>query len=301
MKSYLFHILNFPLWIITLLPLRLLYILSDFFYILVYHLIGYRKKVVFTNIINSFPEKSNKEVVRIAKSFYRHLCDYFIESFYIFNMSEKEINNRFRYKNPEVLIDLYKQNRSIIATIGHYGNWEWLCSLPLHVDYKVFALYSPLNNKYFDELFKRLRGKFGVKMLPMKTAFKDLALAERNKELTLTYFLTDQRPVWSSIRYWTTFLNQETPVFLGSELISKKLDFPVVFFEIKKIKRGYYEVEFKLLTKNPKETSEFQITEAHTKTLENIIINKPDYWLWSHKRWKFKKEDIEKRQRNRND
>jgi Kdo2-lipid IVA lauroyltransferase/acyltransferase len=301
MNSYLFHILNFPLWLFTLLPLRILYLLSDFFFILIYYVAGYRKKVVFLNLKNSFPEKSHHEIKKIAKSFYHHLCDYFIESLYIYNMSLKEINKRVVYKNPELLNGLYQQNRSAIAIMGHYGNWEWLFALPLHVNFEVYAIYSRLNNRYYDELFKRTRGKCGIKLIPMKTAYKDLISATNKKIQTLTYFLSDQRPVWSSIRYWTTFLNQETPVLLGGEAIAKKLNQPVVYAEIQKIKRGYYEVYFRLITENPKETAEFEITEAHTRILEEIIRKKPDYWLWSHKRWKFKREDIEKRQRIRDD
>lgn len=296
MNPYFFKILNFPLWLITLMPLRIFYILSDFFYLLIYHVAGYRKNVVLTNLKNSFPEKSDEEIKKIAKSFYHHLCDYFIECLYIYNMSVNEINKRVKYKNPDVLADFYKKNKSVIAIMGHYGNWEWLFALPLHVKHQVVAIYSPLSNRYYNELFKRIRSKLGIKLIPMKTAYKDLLAAANSNELTLTYFISDQRPVWNTIRYWTTFLNQETPVILGSETIAKKLNQPVIFSEVNKIKRGYYTVEFKIITEDPKSTAEFEITEAHTRILEKCIINKPDYWLWSHKRWKFKKEEIEKRQ-----
>ena len=253
------------------------------------------------NLNKSFPEKSQKELNGITRRFYRHFCDSFIESFYALNISEKEIRKRYKYKNVEVLNQLYEKNKSVILVFGHYGNWDWLNSLPLYTKHKNYALYHPLRNKYFDELFIQIRGKFGVKLIPMKTAYKDMLTVSKNNILTITYFLTDQRPVWSSIRFWTTFLHQETPVLTGSEVIAKKLNQAVVYLDIQKVKRGFYEAEFELLAENPKETEEFEITESHTRKLESIIIRKPDYWLWSHKRWKLKREDVEKRQKKKDD
>jgi KDO2-lipid IV(A) lauroyltransferase len=253
------------------------------------------------NLVNAFPEKSNDEIKVIARNFYKHLCDNFIESFYVLNMSEKEIRKRYRYKNPELLRRILSKNKSIILVMGHYANWDWLCSLPLYVDQQVFAIYHPLSNQYFDELFNRIRNKFGVRLIQMATAYREMLTASRNHILTITLFLADQRPIWSSIRYWTTFLHQETPVLIGSESIAKKLDQAVVFANIRKIRRGYYDVEFKPVAENPRQTGEFEITETHTRMLEEIIIKKPDYWLWSHKRWKHKRDDIEQRLKKRND
>jgi KDO2-lipid IV(A) lauroyltransferase len=150
-------------------------------------------------------------------------------------------------------------------------------------------------------LFNRIRNKFGVRLIQMATAYREMLTASRNHILTITLFLADQRPIWSSIRYWTTFLHQETPVLIGSESIAKKLDQAVVFADIRKIRRGYYDVEFKPVAENPRQTGEFEITETHTRMLEEIIIKKPDYWLWSHKRWKHKRDDIEQRLKKRND
>ncbi len=300
MNRTLFNTYNFPIWLLTLLPLRVLYIISDICFIIIY-LLGYRRKVVMMNLKNSFPEKSHKELKTIAHRFYHHFCDSFIESFYALNISEKEIRKRYRYKNPEILNHLFEKKKSIILVFGHYGNWDWLNSLPLYTGHLNYALYHPLRNKYFDELFIRIRGKFGVKLIPMKTAYKDMLAASKKNILTITYFLTDQRPVWSSIRYWTTFLNQETPVLTGSEVIARKLDQAVVYLDIQKIKRGYYEAEFEIITENPTETKEFEITESHTRKLESIIIKKPEFWLWSHKRWKLKREDVEKRLKKKDD
>lgn len=300
MNQVLFKIYNFPVWILTLLPLRALYLLSDFFFIIILFT-GYRKKVVISNLKNSFPEKTKNELNKLAHKFYRHLCDNFIESLYALNMSENENRKRFRYKNPEVLTGLLDKNKSVILAFGHYGNWDWLNGLPLFVRHQVCALYHPLKNRYFNELFNKIRGKFGVKLIPMKTAYKEMLTSSKNNIPTIAYFLTDQRPVWSSIHYWTTFLNQETPVLTGSEVISKKLNQVVVFLDIQKIKRGYYEAEFEVICEYPLETKEFEITESHTRKLESIIIKKPEYWLWSHKRWRLKREDVEKRLKKKDD
>ena len=300
MNKVLFKIFIFPIWLLTLIPLRILYCFSDLFYIIIL-IIGYRKKVILKNLRNSFPEKSTEDLKKLIRKFYRHFCDSFIESIYALNISEKEIRKRYRFKNPELVNGLFDKNKSIILVFGHYGNWDWLNSLPLHSKHQNYALYHPVENKFFDELFIRIRGKFGVNLIQMKTAYKEMLTLSRNNILTITYFLTDQRPVWSSIRYWTTFLNQETPVLTGSEVIAKKLNQAVVYLDIQKIKRGYYESEFEIITENPLETKEFEITEAHTNKLESIIVKKPEYWLWSHKRWKFKREEIEKRQKKKDD
>jgi KDO2-lipid IV(A) lauroyltransferase len=173
--------------------------------------------------------------------------------------------------------------------------------LPLYINQKVYAIYHPLSNKYFNELFHRLRNKFGLGLIQMKTAYREMLAATRKHILTITLFMTDQRPIWSSSRYWTTFLHQETPILLGSESIAKKLNQAVVYMDVQRIRRGYYDVEFKLLYENPLQTEEYELTEAHTRMLEGIIIKKPEYWLWSHRRWKHNRKNIEKRLKKRND
>ncbi len=301
MNPILFHICNIPVWLITLLPLRILYLISDFFYFIIYYLVRYRRRVVFTNLKNAFPEKSDREIHAIAKKFYHHLCDSFIESIYSINISAEEISKRYRFKNLEVIQPILNRNKSILMVCGHYGNWEWYNSMPLYVRQPVLAIYHPLRNSYFNELLIHIRRKFGVVMIPMKTSVKEMIAYSRKNISIISLFLADQRPVWSSIRYWTTFLNQETPVLQGSEIIAKKLDHSVVFMDIQKVQRGYYEIFFELISENPRETAENEITEAHTRILERIIRKEPAYWLWSHKRWKHKRADIEKRTKSRNE
>jgi Kdo2-lipid IVA lauroyltransferase/acyltransferase len=281
------------LWIFTNTPLPFQYIFSDLAYFILFYIAGYRKKTVFENLKKSFPSKSEQELRIIAKKFYRHLCDYFIESVAILGMSEKEIRKRFTYKNCELLHELYRKKKSIILATGHYGNWEWFTSLPLVSPYHVLALYKPLNNVHYNNLFKRIREKFGAHTFPMASSLKYMMACQHQELLTLTIFLTDQRPLRKNIQYWTNFLNQETPVQLGTEKVGKKLGQAIIFGLVRKLRRGYYECEFKLICSDSSTTAEFEITDAHVKFLEDLILEKPEYWLWSHKRWKHDRVNVD--------
>ena len=284
---YVFYGLSRPLlW----LPLPVLFLFSDFLFVLAWYFPGYRKGLVLNNLHNAFPEKSNPELRKIAKGYYHHMCDSFIESFAALGMDERELTKRVTWKNLSLLDRYYKQGRSVVSVFGHYGNWEWLSSLPLHTSYRVLALYKPLSNVYFDRFMKDMRQKFGVRVVPVMRSYPEI-LKYRNENIPIiTFFLGDQRPRKKNIRYWTKFLNQDTPVLLGSEQIAKKLDQVVVYFAINKLKRGYYEVEIIPVTENPGSTQMYEITEIHTRLLEAQIREKPEYWLWSHNRWKHQKE-----------
>lgn len=295
MDRIIFYLAYSFLWVITWLPLRMLYIFSDLFFLVVYYVVGYRKKVVRENLENSFPEKSKKELRKIERKFYLHLCDSFIEWIYPLHRSAKQMSKYYKFKNPEVINDLYKEGKGVVGVLGHYGNWEYLSLAPQYLNHKVWAIHLPQNNKYFNNLINHLRSKYGVHMMTTSESFRKLLQEAEAGETTLTYFLADQSPLKSKIKYWTTFLNQKTPVFLGAEQIAKKLDMAVVFFDIQKVKRGHYEVEFKLLAKNPREFPEHAITELHVRALESRIQKDPAWWLWSHKRWKHKRKDVENR------
>ncbi len=239
---------------------------------------------------NAFPEKSEKEIKQIAKRFYKHFCDFVLESVKTIHISKKQNAKRFTYKNLEVFHELYKKNKNVILVSGHYGNWEWLVSLPSKLEHKFLALYKPLSNKYFDKLIINLRSKYATGMVPMDDTLRVMLDYKRKNELIITWFLADQTPPRET-QYWTKFLNQETPIFLGTEKIARKLNHTVVFMDIHKLKRGYYQAEFTLLFENAADTKEYEITEKHTKYLENIINQKPEYWLWSHRRWKHKRPE----------
>jgi len=293
MARVVYYLASSFLWLITWLPLRLLFVFSDLFFILVYYIVGYRKDVVRRNLYNSFPEKGEKEFRKIERKFYRHFCDSFIEWMYPLHRDAEHMSKYYHFENPEVLKELYAEGKGVVGVLGHYGNWEYLSLLPQYVDHKVWAIHLPQNNVYFNDLINRLRSKFGVNMMTTAESFRKLLLEAKAGETTMTYFLADQSPHRGKIKYWTSFLNQETPVFLGAEQIAKKLDMAVVFFDIRKVKRGHYKIHFEVLAKNPNEYPDFAITEMHVHALEKRIQAEPAYWLWSHKRWKHKRQDVE--------
>jgi KDO2-lipid IV(A) lauroyltransferase len=278
------------LWLITRLPLRYLYFLSGLFYPILYYLIPYRKKLVLRNLRNAFPEWDRKKRLLTARKFYRHFCDSFVEGIVTVFMTEGEIKKRYHFRNPEVCNELYSKGKSIALIMGHYGNWEWAALMPEYVNHKILAIYKPLHNPYFDNLIKRNRERFGVETIAMEKIFKAMSRYIADGQPTLTMFLADQRPRWAQIQHWTTFLNQDTPVILGPEKMSKKLGLAVMFYKIIPVKRGYYEIEFVPMFDDPSATSTFEITERFHELLEETIRENPEYWLWTHNRWKHEKE-----------
>lgn len=289
MGAILFYCLLPFLYLISLLPFPVFYLFSDFIYFLLYRVVGYRKKVVFENLKNSFPEKSYNELKKIEKDFYRYLCDLFLETIKTLTISRSEAIKRCKFNAKTTLLfnELANKNQSCIIVMGHYGNWEWAGnSFSLQCKQQLYVIYHPLSNKYFNKLMYDLRTRFGTKLYAMKDTMREMI---RNKnEVNATAFIADQTPSPDSA-YWTTFMNQDTPVFWGTEKIAQKLNYPIVYITIKKIKRGYYEVDSELLINEPKNTSLGEISELHTRKLESDIITQPSIWLWSHRRWKHKK------------
>jgi KDO2-lipid IV(A) lauroyltransferase len=281
----------FPLWLITLLPLRILYIFSDFLYLLAYYLVRYRRKVVYENLKNSFPEKSDQERKKIERKFYRYLAEYFIESLYILNMSTEELLRRFSLKNPEVMIEKYNSGKDIIVGLAHYGNWEWGTILPYLVPHKFIAVYRPLSNKVFDRLFIQLRSKYGGHIVPIKSTLRSLVEARKKGETFALYLLGDQRPIREDLGFWTTFLGQETPVITGIDRLSRKFDTQVYYLQVKRVRRGYYSVSYELITDKPTEEKEMGVAEKFIRKVESVIKEEPAYWFWSHKRWRYSPEE----------
>ncbi len=285
---------------LSFLPLSFLYYLSDFLFFIVYRVMGYRKSVVNENLKNSFPDKNLEEIEAIQKQFFIHLCDVIIESLRLFSISLKEVQSRFRIINPEILDNLYKESKSIVLVGGHYNNWE-IAAMVLDsiTPHKAIGIYSPLSDKFFDSKLAESRTKYGVEIVP-KNKVTQTFVANKGK-LTMTIFGADQSPTYSKFVHWTNFLNQETAVHVGTEYFAVKYNYPVVFIRINKVRRGYYEGVLEVLHDNPQNTRGGEITELHTKTLERIIMEKPQFWLWSHKRWKRKKnheESTSKDQKN---
>ncbi|WP_417855554.1 lysophospholipid acyltransferase family protein [Xanthomarina gelatinilytica] len=285
--QFLAYILIYPfLWLISILPFRLLYLFSDGIYILIYHIIGYRKKTVKENLHLVFPDKSNKEIKTITKTFYHHLCDMIVESIKSMTISEAEMKKRFVIKNVDQILELEKENKSIVLMCGHYASWEWIFILQRYINHKGYAIYKRLANKYFDALVKRIRAKYNSYLITTKETFTVLMAAKKKGELTINGFAADQSPKHDKAFHWQEFMNIKVPVHTGAELLAKKLDMAVVFLKVKKLKRGYYEATIETITKTPREFRDYDITDIFLKRLEAQIYEAPEHYLWTHKRWK---------------
>lgn len=274
------------IWLLTWLPLKVLYVFSDICYFFIWYIIPYRKKLVYKNLSQSFPEKTKDDIHLIARQFYRHFCDNFIESLAAIRLDPEEHKRRYIFKNPEVLEELYKSGKSILLIGPHYGNWEWFSILPRFTRYPVMAVYKSLHNKYYDRMFFRLRSHYGLIPVSTEKTLRTLIDYQNKKIQVLIYFLADQRPRWREIQHWIRFLNQDTSVILGPEKIASKLGMSVVFIKNLKVRRGYYESTFIHLVTDPVSTGPHEITEKFYQYLETMIKENPGYYLWTHNRWK---------------
>ncbi len=283
----LFYFIIIP---ISVLPYSLMYLLSDLLYLILYKVFGYRTKVVYNNIKNSFPDKDVKEHNDIMSKFYKHLCDLIVESIKGFTISEKQLKKRLIVRNPEVA-DIYaKKGQGVVFVGGHINNWE-ICAqaVPFYSRHECVGIYKPLSNKFFDVKMKNSREKFGLNLVPMKQTKKTF---EKNGKPKAIIFGSDQSPSNPKRAFWLKFLNQDTAVLFGVEKYAKEYNWPVIYVTIYKTKRGYYEVEYKLITDTPLNTEHGEITTLFTHAIENDIIANPQYWLWSHRRWKHKNPNI---------
>ena len=285
----LFYYLALPfIYLISILPFRVLYFISDLLYMILFHVFGYRRNVVEGNLRNSFPEKSNREIIQLSKKYFHYLCDLILETLKKTNLSKKETMEHFKFHNTELFNSLFDENRSVILLMGHYGNWELAGSaFSLSCKHPLYVVYKPLSNPYFENLMRKSRTLFGTRLIKMENTLKDI-LANKNN-CSAYAFIADQTPS-NQNAYWTNFLNQDTAMFTGAEKLAKKLNFPVVFINIVRVKRGYYEIFAELISENPKSTSENEIIESYVRKLEKEIIKMPETWLWSHRRWKQKRQ-----------
>ncbi len=284
--AYIFSIAFFR--VLALLPRFIILFFSDVLFLILYYLVGYRKKVALNNISRSFPSYSNKQISKIIRKFYRHLADVMVESAASQYYSLRRLKKMYSFVNPEIVEKYFKEGRSIILATAHYNNWEWAVPLSFTVPHIVLAVYKPLKNKYFDKSMRKIRGRFGARTVPMKQIGRELFNSHNKGELTLTGMVADQRPIKQHIQYWTDLLGQKTPVFLGSEKLAKKFDAVVLYMKTSKIKRGVYTAEFELITDAPKEMKQHEITVRQFSILEEMVREEPAYWLWTHDRWKHK-------------
>jgi len=285
--QFLAYILIYPfLWLISILPFRLLYAFSDGLYVLLYHIVGYRKKVVKDNLKLVFPDKTEYELIKIRKKFYHHLCDMIVEAIKSLTISEKEMKKRFTFSNVNVLRDIEKQNKNIALMCAHYGSWEWIFILQTYMDSKGYAIYKRLENKYFDRLVKRIRAKYDSHLITTKESIQVLSKFKTSNEKVICGFVSDQTPKPHKAFHWKEFMGIKVPVHTGAEMLAKKIDMAVVFFGVKRLKRGHYETTFKILALNPTEFPDYEITNNFLKLVEEQIKDAPEYYLWTHKRWK---------------
>ena len=281
-------ILNTIFHLLSLLPIWILYIISDILYLLLYKIVGYRKNVVNTNLLNSFPNKTDRELKEIQNRFYRHFFDVIVESIKTVSASESFIRDKVVFKNIELFDKYHEKNQSIVLAVSHYGNWELgILGISLNAKQKMMGVYKKLNNSFFNDFMNKNRGKFSADLVEMNDTYRHLI--HTKEECKIIGLLADQSPIKDESNYWTTFLNQETSVYLGPEKISKKFNYPVLFCSMKKVKRGYYEVFIEELCTNPEKTSKGEITSLYLRKMEEKINEKPQYWLWTHRRWKHTK------------
>lgn len=266
----------------------LLYFYSSIVYFLTFNFVRYRRKVVRENLRKAFPEKNDLELREIEKGFYKHFIDFIFESIKAISISKQQVLKRTRLKNPELLDKYYKDGRSLIVVCGHFNNWEYYAlSLPFQTTYSTYSVYQPLKNTFYDKILYKSRTRNGMNLVKTRDIIPFFSETADKQKMVIV--VNDQSPSNIQKAHWNTFLNQETGWNTGPEKLAKKYDYSVLFGCSSRVKRGYYEVEFTPISPDPVNTSDGEITDAYSRILEDLIREKPQYWLWSHKRWKHKR------------
>ena len=288
--QFLLYILIYPiLWCISILPFRLLYIVSDVVYLITYYIIGYRKKTVRENLALAMPNLSDKERLIIEKKSFQHMCDVFLEMIKTITISKIEMDKHYIFKNLDVYSDLEKKGKSIALLCAHYASYEWAVSLNSKASFEGYAIYKKINNRYFDKLVRNIRSKFKATLITTKETIPVISNNYKNNKLGLYGLVSDQSPKFGSFYHWNKFMGIEVPIHTGGEMLAKKYDMNVIFLRTKKVKRGYYEATFEVLSENVKDVPNYEITDKFLKLVEQQIHEQPEFYLWSHKRWKHKR------------
>ena len=297
-----YYIVFFFWYLLSLLPLRFLYIFSDVLYYPLYYCIRYRRKVVRQNLTGSFPDKNEKELIRIEKQYYHFFCDYMIETIKLFSISKKQLKRRMTFGGiDEIVKKLEEENKNFcFIYLGHYCNWEWIASLPYTISPSIHCaqIYHPLYNKAVDRFFLKLRNQFGGECIPMKNTLRRVIELKREKRPTMIGFISDQLPKWNSMHFFVPFLHRETAVFTGAEQIGRQVKAVYFFADIIRPRRGYYECTFRRMEIPEVNRTEYDMTAMFMEQLEQMIRKAPQYWLWTHKRWKRTKEEWLRRQQD---
>ena len=295
MKYLVFIILYSISWCFSILPFKVLYIVSDFFYVLLYKIIGYRVKTVRANIKLALPHLTDTERLAIEKKFYKHLCDLFLEMVKTLTITQKELDERFTYTNLELLKEYENKGKSIILMLPHYANWEWIIGMGKHLNYKGFGIYKALSNKYFDKLMRDMRSKFNAELVSTKDTTFVIKQNQAQNLHGVYLFLSDQTPLLRAGLHWEKFMGVEVPVHMGAEGLARKLDMNILYIHIDKVKRGYYQSTFTGITDDIRNEPKYEPTRKFLTLVENQIKAVPEYYFWTHKRWKYagKKHEVE--------
>lgn len=282
-------LLTYPIiWVFSKLPFGILHIFSNLIYLLLYYVIGYRKKVILNNLKLSFPEKGEKELLEIRKKSLKHFVDILIEMTKSFTISEKEINKRYKYTNPEVFREMEALGKSVILMGSHYANWEWIINIQGMTSINCVGAYSKLSNPYYDKLIQKNRSRFGSDFVPTSATIKNMISNKQKNIISMYGLLSDQTPLLSKTHYWAPFLGVTVPIHTGAEMLAKKHDFTVVYMSVDRVKRSHYEISFEILTDTPKQYKNYEITDIFLEKAEKQIREKPEYYFWTHKRFKHK-------------
>jgi KDO2-lipid IV(A) lauroyltransferase len=289
----LFFLLIYPiLWLVSILPFRLLYMLSDAVCFLLYRVVRYRRNVVRQNLLMAFPEMTSAERIVIEKKSYRHLCDLFLEVAKTMTISRNEINRRFAFPNFDVYLDMEKEGKSIAVMCAHYASYEWVISMNSRISFTGFAIYKKIANPYFDKLVRNIRSRFRATLITTKETIPTIQHNIESGILGVYGFASDQSPKISKAFHWTTFMGINSPVYTGAEMLAKRFDMNVIFLKVRKVKRGHYEATFEKLAENPRSVPDYEITDEFMRRVEEQIREAPEFYLWTHKRWKSPEKTI---------
>jgi len=289
--QFLIYIVAFPfLWLVSKLPFRLLYVLSNVVFVFVFYIVRYRRKTVRENMELTLLHLSVSERKKIEKKFYRHMCDMFLEMIKTLSITEKQMQKRFVFTNIEHYQNLLKQQKSVVLMFPHYASWEWVIALAKFTSCNSYAIYKKIKNKYFDKLIIRIRSKFGSFLIDAKSSVALIRKNQQQNVLSVYAFISDQTPRPQQTHFWGNFMNIKVPIHTGAELLAKKFDMNVVYLKIEKIKRGFYKTTFVSLVEPNQKTEKYDITKAFLKEVEKQIYEKPEYYFWTHKRWKYREK-----------
>ena len=281
------YLIAYPfIYLIASIPFNILYVFSDFLRLIIYNLLGYRKKIVRSNLRKAFPHKSEDDLKWIEKRFYKHFCDITLEAFKSLTISSEEMQKRMVFKNLDVLTQFEKGNRSVIIMCGHYASWEWMLSIGYHTVSQGYGIYTPIMNKYLNKLIIKIRKKHRGNLISRYSAIQQIKNLHDEGNIAVYGFVSDQSPRPKPKSYWRPFLGVKVPVFVGAEMVARELDFGVVYAKINRVRRGYYEASFELISDQPKKTKLNRITDTFTEWLEQDIYSDPTQYLWTHKRFK---------------